>query len=66
MTKPDVITIHLGTNDCSTPPASAVAALRALLETIGLVRAFHLSAPFFVQWGKNRLCVLDRHYAGTA
>ena len=22
--------------------------------------------PLFVQWGKNRLCVLDRHYAGTA
>ena len=22
--------------------------------------------PLFEQWGKNRLCVLDRHYAGTA
>ena len=34
-TRPDVITIHLGTNDAHTPPASAVAALRALLKTIG-------------------------------
>ena len=30
-----------------------------------------LYAPFtfpppFVQWGKNQLCVLDRHYAGAA
>ena len=30
------------------------------------VRALYLYAPFFVQWGKNRLCVRDRHYAGTA
>ena len=22
--------------------------------------------PLFEQWGKNRLCVLDRYYAGTA
>ena len=22
--------------------------------------------PLFVQWEKNRLCVLDRHYAGAA
>ena len=34
-TKPDVITIHLGTNDARTSPASAVAALQALLKTIG-------------------------------
>ena len=27
------------------------------------VRAPYLYAPFFVQWGKTRLCVLDRHYA---
>ena len=31
-----------------------------------MVRALYLYAPFFVQWAKNRLCVLDRHYAGTA
>jgi lysophospholipase L1-like esterase len=35
-TKPDVITIHLGTNDCRAAPASAVAALRALLKTISV------------------------------
>ena len=29
-----------------------------------MVRAPH--RPFIVQWGKNRLCVLERHYAGTA
>ena len=34
-TKPDVITIHLGTNDNRAPSASAVASLRALLGTIG-------------------------------
>jgi lysophospholipase L1-like esterase len=34
-TKPDVITIHLGTNDSREPPATAVAAMRALLKTIG-------------------------------
>ena len=33
-TKPDVITIHLGTNDNREPSASAVASLRALLGTI--------------------------------
>jgi len=30
-----VITIHLGTNDSREPPATAVAAMRALLKTIG-------------------------------
>ena len=34
-------------------------------EAAALVRAVYPSAPF-VQWGKHRLCVLDRHYAGTA
>ena len=29
-------------------------------------RALHLSAPFFCNGGKSRLCVLGRHYAGTA
>ena len=33
---------------------------------VSLVREPYLSAPFFVQWGKNRLCVLGRHYAGVA
>ena len=35
-TRPDVVTIHLGTNDARTPPANAVAALRALLKTIAV------------------------------
>ena len=29
-------------------------------------RALYLSAPFLCNTGKSRLCVLDRHYAGTA
>ena len=32
----------------------------------GDVRALYLSAPFLCNGGKSRLCVLDRHYAGTA
>ena len=35
------------------------------LEIDGVCALYH-HAPFFVQWGENRLCVLDRHYAGTA
>ena len=31
-----------------------------------MVRSLYLYAPFFVQWGEKQLCVLDRHYAGTA
>ena len=34
-TNPDVISVLLGTNDSGSPPASAAAALRALLKTIG-------------------------------
>ena len=33
-TNPDVITVLLGTNDSGSPPASAAAALRALLKTV--------------------------------
>ena len=33
--QPDVITMHLGTNDCRKPAAAAIVALKALLKTIG-------------------------------
>ena len=45
--------------------AATAAALTMLGGNIGGVPAFYLSTPF-CEMGKSRLCMLGRHYAGTA